>query len=181
MRILTGFIDRLVFAAGVIVFLQLPHFIDQYTQRVGGFYDAERAHLEKYQAIADQNFGGSLDALIEEFKTSSNNAVRQTGEQVATTRETMARLRSGLDRLESSDLLQKITYLATHLDYELAKSTLRVFQPGAPFSLGAFVSGVIGGMLFSLLFHVALRLFAYIFTGGKNCMLKLGKYNKTGI
>ena len=181
MKIVTGLVDRLVFAAGVIVFLQLPHFIDQYTQRVGGYYDAERVQLEKYQAIADQNFDGSLDALIEEFRASGNNAVRQMGEQVAAMKITMAQLRSGLDRLESSDLLQQITYLATHLDYELAKGTLRVFKPGAPFSLGAFVSGVIGGMLFSLLFHVALRLFAYIFRGGKNCMLKLGKYNKTGI
>lgn len=163
MKVVTALVDRLFFAAGVLIFLQLPHFIDQYTQRAGGFYDAERVHMEKYQAIADENFAGDIERLIREFRSSENRAVRQTGEQVAATRQRLVELQKGLQTLEQEELFARIAYLARHMDYDLAKGTLRVFKPGVPFSLGAFACGVIGGMLFSLLFHLVRLSLIHVF------------------
>jgi hypothetical protein len=100
MKIIVGFIDRLFFAAGVLVFLQLPHFIDQYTQRFGGFYDAEKAHLEKYQSIADQNFAGDLKALIRQFKSGGSQAIIQTGGAIEKTYVRVSEFEQGLKALE---------------------------------------------------------------------------------
>jgi hypothetical protein len=158
MKIVVGFIDRLFFAAGVLVFLQLPNFIDQYTQRFGGFYDAERAHLEKYQLIADQNFAGDLKALIRQFKAGGSQAIIQTGEAIEKTVLRVTEFEKGLRALEGSDFIKKVMYLSTNIDYGLAKGTLRVFKPGIPFSVEALACGVFGGVLFSLFFNGLIRL-----------------------
>ena len=165
MKIIVGFIDRLFFAAGVLVFLQLPHFIDQYTQRFGGFYDAEKAHLEKYQSIAGENFAGDLKALIRQFKSSGVKAIVQTGEEVEKTVLRVSEFEKGLETLEGSDFVRKIMYLSTKMDYQLAQGTLRVFKPGIPFSVEAILCGVFGGILFSLFFNGIIRLPKWV--GGK--------------
>ena len=46
------------FAAGVLLFMQVPHLIDQYEQRLGGYYQAQVNHLEKYQQIAERQHRG---------------------------------------------------------------------------------------------------------------------------
>jgi hypothetical protein len=158
MKIIVGFIDRLCFAAGVLVFLQLPHFIDQYTQRFGGFYDAEKAHLEKYQSIADQNFAGDLKALIRQFKSGGSQAIIQTGEAIEKTYVRVSEFEKGLKALEGGDFIRKVMYLSINIDYDLAKGTLRVFKPGIPFSVEAVACGVFGGVLFSLFFNGLIRL-----------------------
>jgi len=35
MRVIKGLLDRIIFAAGVLLFMQMPHVIDLYEQRLG--------------------------------------------------------------------------------------------------------------------------------------------------
>ncbi len=158
MKIFAGFIDRMLFAIGVLALMQLPNFIDQYTQRIGGYYSAEKTHLEKYQSIADDNYAGNIEALISDFKGSSKNAISQTGADIEATLITISDLKDGLAILENHNLPQKIFYLLTNTDINLAKGTMNVFRPGIPFSMDAAICGVLGGILFSLTFNGLIKL-----------------------
>ena len=83
MKAVLRFLDRIVFTAGVLLFLQLPNFIDQYTQRFGGYYEAEKQQLESYQDISEKYFDGDMNAMIESFADEKDNpAIRETGEQI---------------------------------------------------------------------------------------------------
>lgn len=158
MRVLSGFIDRILFTIGVLVFLQVPHFVDQYTQRLGGYYTSERAHLDKYQAIANKNYNGDLNKLIQDFKSSTNAAIVQTGLEIEKTRYRIVEIKKGLDVLEGSEFLPKIFYLARNIDYVITSGTMSVFRPGVPFTIEAVICGIFGGVLFSLIYNGVIRI-----------------------
>ena len=153
MNMIKSLIDKIFFAIGVIVFLQLPHFIDQYTQRIGGYTESKIQQLEEYQLIAENNYDGNLNLLIENFKKSDDKAIQQTGENISTTQQDVVVLNDEIKTLEGDGLFSKVVFLSTNLRFNIAKGTMGTFQPGVPLNLWAFVYGLIGGILFSLIFN----------------------------
>ena len=153
MFIIKGLLDRILFAAGVLIFMQAPHFVDQYTQRLGGFYQAQVEHLHQYQNIANDQFGGDLEALISEFNSSGRDSVKQTAGAIQENRIQVSQLKSDLDILEGKQFILKVVHLASNVRYSIAKETARVFTPGMPFTLDAIFCGLLGGILFSALFY----------------------------
>ena len=153
MFIIKGLLDRIFFAAGVLIFMQVPNFVDQYTQRLGGFYQAQAEYMRQYQNIADNQHAGDLEALIGEFNSSNRTSVQQTGEAILENRSQVQQLKSDLAVLESNQFLPKVVHLMSNMRYGIARETARVFTPGMPFSIEALVSGLFGGMMFTVLFY----------------------------
>lgn len=158
MKILYRFVDRLVFAAGVLIFLQLPHFIDQYTQRLGGFYDAEQQHLASYQDIADRHFNGDMDKLFDAFRKSGTKAMEETADELEKISGGVDELREGVETLENGSFLEQVGYMIMHTNMKIARGTFRAYTPGMPFSKEGVISGLIGGVIVSLLFNGVIRL-----------------------
>jgi len=148
-----SFLDKLIFSVGVICFLQLPHFVDHYTQRLGGYYTAQSKHLAQYQTIADESFSGNLHALIANFLASETKAIQKTGATIDRISQEVDELAGALVILQDGNLVNKIRYLAVNLDSQIFYGTLENIKPGIPISFEAFVSALIGGLIFSILFH----------------------------
>jgi hypothetical protein len=165
MKLILGFLDRILFTLGVLVFMQLPHFVDQYTHRLGGYTRAAQEQLEQYRDIAQTNFNGDMDALIDDFRSSNNMAVAQTGQQVERMRSRAAQLQEGLEILESRSLGRKLVYLAAYLEPRMARDSLRAFKPGLPLTPEALVSGLAGGVFTALLLQSLIRLPGWFFAG----------------
>ncbi|MBL4661637.1 MAG: DUF2937 family protein [Alcanivoracaceae bacterium] len=146
-------LDKIFFTLGVIVFLQLPHFIDQYTQRIGGYAESKQQQLNDYQLIADNNFNGNLNLLVSGFMKSGDPAVRQAGNNIKETQFDVKVLSNEISFLEEEELLRKVVFLTTNIRMNIAKGTLGAFQPGIPLNLWSMIYGLIGGILFSLIFN----------------------------
>ena len=153
MFIIKGLLDRILFAVGVLIFMQAPHFVDQYTQRLGGFYQAQTEHLRQYQNIANDQYGGDLEALISEFNSSGRESVKQTAGAIRENQAQVDKLKSDLQVLEHQPFFSKLVHLSANMRYSIAKETARVFTPGMPFTMEAFVCGLLGGILFSVIFY----------------------------
>ena len=158
MFIIKGLLDRILFAIGVLLFMQAPHFVDQYTQRLGGFYQAQVEHLRQYQNIADEQFGGDLEALISEFNSSGRESVKQTAGAIQKNKAQIGQLKSDLEVLEGNQFVSKVVHLVSNLHYSVAKETARVFTPGMPFTYEALLCGLLGGILFSVLFYTCAKI-----------------------
>ena len=163
MMIFKHLLDKIFFTLGVIVFLQLPHFIDQYTQRIGGYAESKQQQLNDYQLIADNNFNGNLDLLVSGFMKSDDAAVRQTGDNIKETQLDVKILGNEIRFLEEKELLKKVVFLTTNIRINIAKGTLGAFQPGIPLNLWSMIYGLIGGVLFSLLFNGTTKIPKLIF------------------
>ena len=64
-----GLFDRLLCVAGAVLFSQVPEFMEQYLQRLGGHLDEARRQLEQLRDVAAQ-IRVTLEALI--ANTSAN-------------------------------------------------------------------------------------------------------------
>lgn len=164
MTFIHGLLQRLLFTFGVILFMQLPQFIDNYSQQLSGYYLAQKNQLQQFQLIADTNFNGQLDALITDFSASPAPAVQQVGKQVFTLQQSLPALASDLATLTEGSYINKLRYFTTRLDTQLAENTLSLFTPGIPLSQAAIVIGLIGGITLNLLWLFSLKLVTLLFS-----------------
>ncbi|MFK7795584.1 MAG: DUF2937 family protein [Gammaproteobacteria bacterium] len=153
MFIIKGLLDRVLFAVGVLLFMQVPHFVDQYAQRLGGYYQAQVNHLDQYQQIAKNQHQGNLDGLIREFMSSEQASVRETGNNISVIRGLAESLKNDVYVLDHKPLASKLVHLATATRYDIAGQTLTNYKPGVPFSIESLVCALLGGMFMSMLFN----------------------------
>ncbi|KXO13952.1 hypothetical protein AKG98_14 [Moritella sp. JT01] len=163
MTFIHGLLQRLLFTIGVMLFMQLPQFIDHYSQQLSGYYLAQQNQLQQFQLIADTNFNGQLDTLIADFKSSPAPAVQQVGKQVLTLQQSLPELATDLTILTEGSYINKLTYFVTRIDSKLAENTLSLFTPGIPLSQAAIVTGLIGGITLNLFWLFSLKLLTLMF------------------
>jgi len=71
MQALLGAYARLlIFAAGLLLGIQVPAFVIQYSQRVDAHFREVSANIAGFQATADELFAGNLDDLIAYYRRS---------------------------------------------------------------------------------------------------------------
>ena len=161
MFLIKNLFDRVLFALGLLLFMQVPQFLDQYTQRLGGYLQAQKQHLSEYQGIANRQHSGDLEALLNEFYSSEKPAVKETADTINKTRQEVAELESDLDILEGKHLIYRLGHTITHVNMSVATETLRIFTPGIPLTIESFVCGLLGGILFSVVFATVMRLLRF--------------------
>ncbi|MGH8445304.1 MAG: DUF2937 family protein [Solimonas sp.] len=154
MRMLIGLFDRLLFAAAFALAMQLPQFIDQYTQRYGGYHQALVDSMGEYQRNADEHYGGDIDRLIADLRASPSAGIHDIGGKLEADRAKESEMRGGLQTLEHGSLPQKLWYLSRHLNREIAHGTWLAYTPGLPLSLDALLCGLLGAVLVSGLFNL---------------------------
>jgi len=158
MTFINGLLQRLLFTIGVMLFMQLPQFIDHYSQQLSGYYLAQQNQLQQFQLIADSNFNGQLNKLIADFNASPAPAVQQVGKQVITLQQSLPVLASDLAILTEGHYANKLSYFMTRIDSQLAENTLTHFTPGIPLSQTALLTGLIGGVSLNLLWLFIIKL-----------------------
>jgi hypothetical protein len=73
-----GLLDRALCVIGAVIFSQVPEFMQQYLQRLGGHLDEARRQLQQFQQAAAQS-GLTLDRLIGQTSANADPAVARLG------------------------------------------------------------------------------------------------------
>jgi len=146
-------LDKIFFTFGAIVFLQLPHFIEQYTQRMGGYAASQAEQIKEYQAIADEHFNGDIDAYRQRLEQNTDPAVVKSAQQISKRLKSAQSIKKDLQVFEQEPLWYQVPYFITHFKTDLLKGTAKNFSPGLPINLWAWGYGLMGGVLFSLFFN----------------------------
>ncbi len=121
-----------------IAFAQLPAFIQQYLQRVGGHID--EAHFHLLQVTGGESLR-TLDAPAREVLTVSLE-------------QRVTELQSGEQAISgASGTLQPLVFLR-ELDVDIAMATLHSFEPAVPLSLSGVIYGFAGMVAGWLLYEV---------------------------
>lgn len=149
-------LDRLLCIAGAISFSQLPEFIQQYLQRLGGHLDEARRQLDQFRGAAKQ-----AGMPLEQFATAtSGNADPGLSHLGAVMQESISRV----DSLAAADaavrratLLGKPFVFIEHLDPTIARATWNVFQPAVPTTMEGLVYAASGAMVLFSLYHLLVR------------------------
>ena len=156
MGLIRGALDRLVLVAATLTGGCVPGFMAQYRQRVGGRLDQVLRDLVPFEQIAQRDFGGSLDALIQHHRDSLDSAFHQEAAAIQQMLDDAARLREAAAALDTN-LYGQAAWLLRHADPDLVQATWSVWRPSFDISLDGVIFAVVAGLalwaLFLLVWH----------------------------
>lgn len=151
-----GALDRLLCVLGTVLFSQIPEFMQQYLQRLGGHLDEARRQLANFTRTATQS-GLSLEQLIHQTSTNPDPAVAKLGtvmSESVTRVDTLASARSAL--LDANVWSRPFVFLQ-HFDHQIASGTWHDFKPAVPTTIEGLVYALIGMVVLLSLYHFGVR------------------------
>jgi hypothetical protein len=132
-----------LFAIG---FSQVPAFLQEYQQRLGGAVDELRSVVEEDRASARRN-GVTLQRLIEDHRQSARPTVRATGVAIGARVERLAVLEKAADRLAAASALERPWVFLRTVDRPIAQGTWTEFKPTLTLDIPYGAAGVLAGLL----------------------------------
>lgn len=148
---LATLIDRCLFTVFFILGLQLPEFMQQYTQRLSGHLHEAHYQLDQFQAIANNQFQGNLLALIKRYQSNADNVFQQTGQMIENLVLRIEGFNQSLTNLQQGDYPDRLYYFVTQIDPELAAATLKQYQLAVPLDMHALITGATFAIILLLL------------------------------
>lgn len=147
-----GLIDRMLCVAGAVLFSQIPEFIQQYVQRLGGHLDEARRQLGHFSEIASQA-GLTLAGLVTRSEGSSEPTVVQLGHLVRETESRVDALSAAEAGIRNASLFGRPLVFLRHLDLSIARATWAVFKPAVPTTAEGLTYAAAGVLLMLALYH----------------------------
>ncbi len=148
--------------AFAISFSQVPTYIQQYEQRLGGAVHELEALVEQYTANAMEE-KMTLMAYLRKHQESTDSAIRRTGETLFYTLTRFEALYSHKSAMENAQVWEKPLRFTQGLDSEIAKQAWAKYN----FTLTLDIYYSLAGLLFGLLLNAIL---GWIFGGRKKKM-----------
>ena len=146
-----GILDRIFSVTGAAVFSQIPEFIQQYIQRLGGHADEAQHQVELIREAA-QSSGQTLRTYIEIFMTHTDPSIVQQGQLIQRTIERAKELTEALQAIKAASVLARPFVFLAKIKYPIARAALEDFQPAIPLTLEGLIYAFIG-LCFGLAFY----------------------------
>ncbi len=149
-------IDRLLCVAGAVAFSQVPEFIQQYVQRLGGHLDEARRQLGQFSETAAKS-GLSLDQLIHATSATADPAVARLGTVIRDSSARVAVLSADESAIRAANLFDRPFVFLHHADPEIVRATWGIFRPAVPTTFEGLIYALAGMFLMLCFYHGAVR------------------------
>lgn len=113
--------DRMVSVAGALIFIQIPAFIVQYQQRLGGHVDELAFLIKKYRSAAADN-GRTVEEYIGLHLQSDVKEFVSTGRIMTENIDRFTGLSSALKDLSGSKGFVKFFHFIKDIDFDIFKA-----------------------------------------------------------
>ena len=122
---------------------QLPEFVQQYRQRLGGAVDELAAVVARFDSDSAQH-GLTQSAGIDRLHGNSDKFVRERGDEIQDDVIRLANLREAQAAFKDEGPMRQIMTFATHYDQRVARGAYNDFAPAVPTSPEALALGLFG-------------------------------------
>jgi hypothetical protein len=151
-----GLIDRVLCVIGTIAFSQMPEFMQQYLQRLGGHLDEARRQVVQFENVARQS-GLTLDRLIGQTSANSDAAVAKLSGVMTEAVQRVDTLSSAQAAIQNASLWERPFVFVHHVDPEIARATWSIFKPAVPTTAEGLVYALIGMLVLLSVYHAGVR------------------------
>jgi hypothetical protein len=135
---------------GAIGFSQVPRFVQEYEQRLGGALQEARRQLDRYDELA-RSEGLPVEALGRRLAASADPAVAGMGRVVAEQAGRVTDLMEQADALAAASRFLKPLILLQHHDAELLAATWAKFEYTLTLDVGFAALGALVGLVVNAL------------------------------
>ncbi len=139
--------DRIVSVAGALIFAQLPVFIVQYQQRLGGHVDELKHLIAKYKQYAAAN-ERTIDEYINIHLQSNVKEFVSTGQLMNENLVRFNDLSAALKQISDSTGITKLFMFIKNIDMDIYRATMKNFVPGITFNRDAIEYAIVGVIIF---------------------------------
>lgn len=157
MRALYRYLVALLFSAGMLAGAQVPAFVDQYAKRVDASLQQARLDFAGWRTLAQQFYGGDIDALIAAHAHSDQPAVRAETTAIQDQYRQLQRLSREHFAMQAP-LYEQLIHIAVAGDPRLLRRTWQQFGATVPLARTALVSGAIVALIAVLLLELVAAL-----------------------
>ena len=148
--------DRALCVVGAVAFAQLPEFIQQYRQRLGGHLDEARRQLAEFVAIAS-HAKLSLPQFIERTATNPDATVAQLGGVMRNAVLRVDQLTAAEAALSIASLWEKPFVFVRYIDKGIARATWEIYLPAVPTTGEGLIYALTGMLTLLGLYHGLIR------------------------
>lgn len=162
---LAVFFDRLCSVAGAFIFSQIPLFMQQYQQHLAARLAELSKHVQGMRDAAKLS-GKTLQQYILKFLQSGDADFSRQGQIIQEMADRWKELGESLKALSEASPLSHPWVFGTHIDFEIARSTLDNYSFGVPLTFEGLLYAIAGMGIGLLLFKVIRKLgkaFVYCF------------------
>ena len=151
-----GILDRVLCLLGAVAFCQLPEFIQQYLQRLGGHLEEARHQLILFESTAAQSLL-TLPEFIKRTSANADTAVARLGGVMQQSLDRVAYLSNAENALRHASLWEKPFVFFAHLDRSIASETLAVYRPAVPTTVEGLLYAAAGMIVILCIYHGCIR------------------------
>lgn len=151
-------LDKLVFAAALLVSLQIPLFVDHYHQYLSGLYKATQWQVEGYAETAKAHEFADVQSMIATHLKNAEPSVRADAEQKMATVDRLAELTTGMDTFAHGNLLEKMLFILHPERIHVVKDVAQNFKAGIPLNPSGLIFAVVLALLLNSLIMLPFRL-----------------------
>ncbi len=148
----------LLFFCAALSGIQVPAFVSQFETIVEQRWQEANLALAPFQQDAHRYTNGNLVALIERYRSNSDAAIRDGGDNIQQLWQREQELKQLVDGL-SGGLSNDIRFVVIHPSHSLLDQTWQAYDFLIPLTQTAIVVGLIVGFLFVLLFDLLFACF----------------------
>jgi hypothetical protein len=138
-----GLLDRVLCVVGAVAFSQVPEFIQQYLQRLGGRLDEARRQLDQFRTAAEQS-GLTLGQLTARAAADPDPAIGRLGSLAGQAAERVDSLAAAEAAIRHASIFARPFVFIRHLDPEIARATAAIFRPAVPTTAEGLVYALVG-------------------------------------
>jgi hypothetical protein len=151
-----GLFDRALCVIGAVIFSQVPEFMQQYLQRLGGHLDEARRQLQQFQQAAAQS-GLTLDHLISQTNVNTDPAVAKLGGVMTDAVARVDALQTAQSAIQHASLWNRPFVFLRYLDPSIAHATWTIFKPAVPTTVEGFVYALAGMLVLIGTYHLGVK------------------------
>lgn len=148
MRLLRDATLVVLVLAGTVGFSQIPRFVQEYEQRLGGALQEARRQLTEYETLARQE-GVPLETFSRRLSENPTPSVAGVGGVIRGQADRVTRLQAQADALAAVGPLAKPLVLLRSYDRDLLAGAWRKFQYTLTLDPGFTALGALAGLLFN--------------------------------
>lgn len=152
-KLFQALFDRMFAVAGAVLFSQLPHFFQNYTQRLGGHLEEIKRQLFNLEQAA-QKSGKTLPQYIEKFTVNSDQDIALQGEYMQSLISRFSDISRAYDGMALGAPWTRAFHFVQTLQFDIAKLTFNDFSFGLEFTPETGVYALVGMGIGILLFTV---------------------------
>jgi hypothetical protein len=152
-----GFVDRVLCVIGTIAFSQVPEFIQQYLQRLGGHLDEARRQVAQFAQVAEQS-GLTLDHLIGQTSANADTAVSKLSGVINAAVARVDTLSAAQTAIEHATLWERPFVFLRHVDPAIAHATWSIFRPAVPTTVEGLIYALAGMIVMLTVYHAGIKL-----------------------